>query len=268
MQGDAIMKRIELWPGKMPYDAGDGFRPYLTYYEPRVKRDSYTAAVICPGGGYSHRATHEGAGYAEFLAGLGIAAFVVEYRVSPSRFPAPLIDSRRAVRIVRSMADELSISRVLIMGSSAGGHLAAITSTYLSPIEGERVDEIDTLDFLPDGQILCYPVTDIHTHRGSYECLLGDAADAMSEAVNPTALITPDTPQAFIWHTANDGTVDVRGTYRFASRLVEMGVPHELHVFPDGLHGLGLADEGYRMNSHVAGWAGMLTAWLKYNRFI
>lgn len=154
------------------------------------------------------------------------------------------------------------------MGSSAGGHLAAIASTYLSPIEGERVDEIDSLDFLPDGQILCYPVTDIHTHRGSYESLLGDAVDSMSEALNPTTLITAETPQAFIWHTANDQGVDILGTYRFASRLKQMGVPHELHVFPYGLHGLGLANEGYRVNTHVSSWAGMLTAWLKFNRFI
>ncbi len=268
MQRGDIMKRIELWQDRMPYDCGDGFRPYLKYYEPRVMRDSYTAAVICPGGAYSHRSLYEGEGYAEFLSMLGIASFVLEYRVAPSRFPAPLIDARRAVRMVRSMAEELSISRVIIMGSSAGGHLAAITCTYLSPIEGERVDDIDDFDFLPDAQILCYPVTDIRTHRGSYDNLLGEGVTDMSEAVNPTALVTEGTPEAFIWHTANDGAVDILGTYRFVSRLKEAGVPHELHVFPDGAHGLGLANDEAHYNLHVASWAGMLTGWLKFNHFI
>ena len=133
--------------------------PTLNAYIPKNKNTDY-AVVIFPGGAYLRRAEHEGAGYAQFLANNGITAFVCDYRVSPHEFPLPLLDARRAVQLVRSMADEYGIDKrkVAVMGSSAGGHLAALVSTYFDEITYEKNDEIDTEDYIPNAQILCYPV--------------------------------------------------------------------------------------------------------------
>ena len=104
------------------------------------------------------RAGHEGKGYAEFLNAHGIRAFVVDYRVSPNRLHQTLGDARRAVRMVRYMAGRLGINRdkIAVMGSSAGGHLAALVSNYHVTFPNESYDEIDRESCLPNAQILCY----------------------------------------------------------------------------------------------------------------
>ena len=118
------------------------------------------AIVICPGGAYRLRVAHEGKNYAEFLTEHGYTSFVLDYRVAPHKFPLPLLDARRAIRFVRFYADKYGIdkNKIAIMGSSAGRHLAAMTATYYEPIEFENIDEIDKEDFIPNAQILCYPV--------------------------------------------------------------------------------------------------------------
>ena len=147
------VKKMSLWrniPGLSEEN------PEIIPYIPDTKKTDI-AVVILPGGGYAIRSEHEGKGYAEFLNKNGITAFVVEYRVSPHRFPLPLLDSRRAIQWVRYYAEKYGIekNKVLIMGSSAGGHLAALTSTYFHEInEFEINDEISKEDYVPNGQIL------------------------------------------------------------------------------------------------------------------
>ena len=103
------------------------------------------AIVIFPGGGYWGRAEHEGQGYAAFLNAHGIAAFVCQYHVYPHQFPVQLLDARRAIRYVRNYAAQFGIDKdqVYVMGSSAGGHLAALVSTYYEPIPSENADAVD-----------------------------------------------------------------------------------------------------------------------------
>ncbi len=239
----------------------------IVYYR-ALRRATNAAVVILPGGGYTGRAAHEGEGYARLFDTFGMDAFVVNYRVSPNRFPLPLLDARRAIRFVRSKAEELDIAKdkILIMGSSAGGHLAALTSTYLAPIDGEGVDMIDNEDFLPNAQILCYPVISCDesvSHAGSYKNLLGERYDER-EKFSPDLLASEKTPTAFIWHTANDAAVNVINSYRYATALRMNNIPHEVHVFPDGPHGLGLAYS----NPHVAEWTQLLRRWLSFNGYI
>ncbi|WP_326492943.1 alpha/beta hydrolase [Alicyclobacillus fastidiosus] len=69
------------------------------------------AIIICPGGGYSHRAEHEGGPIGHWLNTIGISAFVLNYRVAPTRYPAPLLDLERAIRYVRFHAAAFSIDR-------------------------------------------------------------------------------------------------------------------------------------------------------------
>ena len=125
--------------------------PVIEYYKP-ANKTSDAAVVILPGGGYEIRADYEGEGYAQFLADHGISAFVVQYRVKPHTFPLPLLDARRGIRFIRHNAEKYGIdkNKIAIMGSSAGGHLAALTSTYTKPIDFEGIDDIDKEDFLPN----------------------------------------------------------------------------------------------------------------------
>lgn len=239
--------------------------PTITPFIPEEKK-SDAAVVIFPGGGYVIRADHEGSGYAEFLNKHGIAAFVVDYRVRPHTFPLQLLDARRAVRYVRANAEQYGIdkNKIAVMGSSAGAHLAAMVSTYFESIDFEGVDSIDNEDFLPNAQILCYPVIchptgDGVSHEGSYKNLLGENYPALSEKVNPALNVTESTPPAFIWHTAADSGVNVINSYTYATSLRKNNVPCEMHIFPYGAHGLGLAGN----DPHIAQWAGLLINWFK-----
>ena len=245
--------------------------PQITAYIPEYTKKN-GAVVIYPGGGYRARAPHEGKGYAEFLATNGYCAFVVEYRVSPHRFPAPLLDARRGVKFARFYADKYGYdkNKIAVMGSSAGGHLAAFTSTFMEEIPVENSDDIDREDFVPNAQILCYPVIDLHTpiaHEGSGMNLLGDKYDSDYEKYIPRLLVSDKTPQAFIWHTFADDCVDVRNSLHYASAMKAQGIPVEMHIFPDGGHGKGrsLADD--KVSAHIAQWNDLLLNWLEYIEF-
>ena len=230
-----------------------------TYFAPTAPAKD-KAIVILPGGGYAFLADHEGEGYANFLAAHGYHTFVVKYAIAPRHFPEPLIDARRAIAFVRKNAAYYGIDphKIAVMGSSAGGHLASLTSTYTAPVDGD-----DTVDFLPDAQILCYPVICAPdsgvAHEGSYGNLLGEKNPAREAAVDPARLASETTPPAFIWHTHDDDCVNVINSYTYAQTLRRLNVPTELHVFPNAPHGVGLAED----RPHVAQWSGLLLRWLE-----
>jgi acetyl esterase/lipase len=238
--------------------------PEIVPYIPSDKR-SNGAVVIFPGGAYVGLADHEGAGYAEYLTGQGIAAFVVKYRVAPHKFPLELLDARRAVRWVRFHAEEYGVDkeRIAVMGSSAGGHLAALVSTYRGEVDFEGLDAVDAEDYLPNAQILGYPVIcnpeNDFAHRGSYHNPLESRETEDERKVDPSILADEKTPTAFIWHTAGDAGVNVINSYRYAEKLRTLNVPVEMHIFPYGPHGLGLAPK----HPHVAQWSGLLLNWLR-----
>lgn len=234
----------------------------ITFYEAENKKTD-AAVVIFPGGGYHFRAEHEGKGYAEFFQAHGVNSFVVDYRVFPDVFPLPLLDARRAVRFVRANAEKFGIDpkKIAVMGSSAGGHLAAMEATYTEKIDGEGVDEIDGFDFIPDAQILCYPVLlnyeNEFAHKGSYESLLGKENLGFAPKVDPVLNVSDTTPKAFIWHTAEDQSVNVINSYEYAKALRMHNVPVEMHIFPYGKHGLGIV----KAPPHVAQWADLMINW-------
>lgn len=233
------------------------------HYYPAESRRSRAAVIIFSGGGYNHRAYHEAEPYALMLNDIGIDAFVLDYRVNPELFPAALIDARRAVAYLRQNQGkyDLDPQKIAVMGSSAGGHLAALVSTYKDKVDG---DDTDISLCIPNAQILCYPVTDISSHRGSYEMLLGDKIN-LHESVTPTLLADESTPIAFIWHTSTDDLVDVKGSYRYAARLSELGIICEMHIYPIGIHGLGLATGDKKRDpvEYVQRWPEELERWFK-----
>lgn len=201
------------------------------------------AVLVLPGGGYGQTSAHEGEPVAEWLAGLGLHAFVLRYRVAPHQHPAPLIDAKEAMLWIRGGGHGLAVDpqRVGVLGFSAGGHLAATLSTA-TPC-GEAT--LDIGDTVPNLSILCYPVVSFTraVHQGSIDNLLGrspssDLLEEMSAELN----VTDATPPAFLWHTADDDAVPVENTFAYAQALVRSGVPAEVHIFPQGRHGLGMAE--------------------------
>ena len=263
------LKTINLWKNNLPCHT-EGEAPVMHYFAAENKQGD-SAVLIFPGGAYLRRAPHEGEGYALYLNSIGIDAFVVDYRVSPNKFPAPLLDARRAIRLVRAHAAEFGInpSKIAVMGSSAGGHLAALAATYKGKLTGEGCDEIDEIDCMPNRQILCYPVMDIESHAASFNHLLTSAATE-HESVTPRLLADKNTPPAFIWHSQSDESVSVLGSYRYAERLLSCSVEAEMHIYPVGTHGVGLADGAYGRAAfpYLEDWARQLERWLKLQEFI
>lgn len=255
------MERMHMWE-----EAPGTFKqvPVLDYYPAENKKTDATI-VIFPGGGYEFHAEHEGKGFAEYFNSIGMDAFVCPYRVFPHLFPLPLLDARRAVRYVRANAEKFGINpdKIAVMGSSAGGHLAALVSTYTAPIDFENLDEIDKADYMPNATILCYPV--IHhpdgtaiPHVGSYQNLLGDKMKDLAPSLSPDLLVKDTTPPAYIWHAVDDTGVDVINSYMYATALRKHNVPCEMHIFPYGDHGIGLAAH----IPHTAQWVNLMKNWL------
>lgn len=252
---------MNLWESSMPFEKKDvDFVPTIDVFE----ADSDGAVIVFPGGGYSHRAAHEGNTIGEWFQSNGVTAFVVQYRVTPYTHPAPLSDAMRAVRYVRANADKYHINKdkIAVMGFSAGGHLAGSVSVHYDKDVYEATDEIDNVSARPNASILCYPVIDMYNfrHDGSRAFLLGSRpkksdADLMSLHKQ----INENTPPAFLWHTANDGSVPVENSLLYSKALASYNIPFELHIYPDGPHGLGLSID----RPYTAQWSAALINWLK-----
>jgi acetyl esterase/lipase len=183
---DAKPQAILLWPNGAPGAVGndDKDKPTLTVYLPPADKSNGAAVVVCPGGGYGFLAVdHEGKQIAEWLNSLGVAAFVLKYRIAPRyHHPAPLQDAQRAIRTVRANAKKwnLDSKRIGIWGFSAGGHLASTAGTHFDnghPAE----DPVEEAGCRPDFLILAYPVITMDssfTHMGSRINLIGKNPDA------------------------------------------------------------------------------------------
>ena len=243
--------------------------PTLHYYATDKKSENKSCVLLFAGGGYENVCVnHEGVTYVDFFGKLGFDAFVLDYRVKPYSFPVPVLDARRAVRVIRNHAKELGINenKILVMGSSAGGHLAAFLSTYEGKIDGEGIDEIDKIDCKPNGQILCYPVIEPIGHLLSFKNFSG-GREELFESLMPSRLVNANTPPAFMWHTARDQSVNVINTLNYAKALKEHDVSCEMHIFPDGKHSLALSLGEDKISKHVHSWVDLLVKWLKYMNF-
>lgn len=271
MKGSTFMERkqFKLWENGTPFYNESYGQPEttVTWYPADVKEPT-GCVIVFPGGGYGMRAEHEGKNISEMLNQNGFHSFVLNYRVAPYNHPAPLEDALRAVRFVRYYADSFGIhkNKIAVLGFSAGGHLA-ITAAEKFDYGKSDGDEIDKQNSRPDAAVFCYPVCTLlgeYTHKGSVKNLLGtdeptDLAYKLSGELNAR----DDMPPCFIWHTFGDTCVPVQNSLMLADALRKKNIPVEMHLFPDGPHGLGLAEK----IPHTAQWAPLLCNWLRHQQF-
>lgn len=186
-------------------------------------------------------AAHEGEGYAQFLCSAGIACFVVKYRLGSEghRHPEMLEDALAAISVVRSRSAEFAVdpSKLGVMGSSAGGHLAAHTLVAWQRYESK-------IPLRPSFGVLCYPVIAScgpHAHEGSIRNLAGEhPAPELLDELSCHKHVSAETPPCFLWHTGEDATVPLENSIMFATALRKHSIPFELHIYHKGRHGLGL----------------------------
>ena len=263
---------LRLWPADAPGALGAEAAdiPTLTAYHPTAPDRNGASILILPGGGYEHLAEHEGAGYAEWFVAHGVTAYVLKYRLGPKyHYPAMLDDATRALRMVRAFAkrDGLDPARVGVIGSSAGGHLAAMLATRFDAGNPTSTDATERESSRPDLAILCYPVISMgeFAHAGSKRNLLGasPSADQVAET-SPQLHVTTDTPPCFLWSTFEDRSVPVENTLMFASALRRAGVPFSLHIYEKGVHGAGLGIP----TRAAPPWPADLLYWLHERKFI
>jgi len=219
-----------------------GAEPVIDYYLPEERNG--IALIIFPGGGYAGLAEHEGKGYAEYFSKRGITCFVVNYRLATAGYkhPAMLEDGLSAIETVRERADGFGISRdkIGVIGSSAGGHLAAMVMVHFDKYRS-------SLSLRPAFGVLCYPVITMegkYGHTGSRENLIGK--NPPKELVNFVCCeknVSSLTPPCFLWHTYEDDVVPFENSILFTTALKRNNVPFELHIYQKGRHGLGLNAE-------------------------
>jgi acetyl esterase/lipase len=275
---------IPLWPEGVPdAKAGGGEErledgrisnvhvPTLTFFPAPAATASGAALIICPGGGYVRLAvTKEGSALTRRLNALGVSAFVLKYRLVEYGYPAPLRDVLRAVRLVRSRAKELGVrpDRIGVMGSSAGGHLAASAATLFDAPEGRTGAPLDATSARPDFVALLYPVITMSgpfVHAGSRRALLGEIPSAeLVERLSVETQVTKDTPPTFLVHTFEDASVPLENSLLFFQALRRAGVAAEMHFYEKGPHGFGTAS-GLGPTSE---WPQRLEEWLRFHGWL
>jgi len=269
MAGPTVMP---LWPkGSANAKGGDagmpGGEPSLVFCPPPIHgalKKPRPCVLICPGGGYGIRAEHEGTPFAQLFGIAGLFSGVIHYRLSPNRHPAPYADAARAIRLVRANAEKLGVDpdRIALMGFSAGGHLASTVGTQPELWLDPEDDLAGKVSARPDRLILGYPVISFthKAHEGCCKNLLGEGApESMKRQLSNELHVGKDSPPAFIFHTANDGSVPVQQSLRFAEACADAGVPHEIHVYKEGPHGVGMAIHVPKLRS----WTELMLAWMQ-----
>lgn len=257
---------ILLWPNGAPYAIGTEPEdcPSITPYLLESNQQS-PCIIVCPGGGYSMRAAHEGEPIAKWLNQNGISSVVLNYRVNPYKHPSPLLDIQRAIRTIRFKAKEWNIDpqRIGVLGFSAGGHLAATVGTHYDLGTPTSEDPIERESSRPDLMVLCYAVISMIEFPHNKNLLGENPTEELRLLLSNEKHVTPDTPPAFLWITADDSAVPVENNLMFGTALSENKVPFELHIFESGRHGLGLATD----NPNIKPWTQLCELWLKKQGF-
>ncbi|MDD4796620.1 MAG: alpha/beta hydrolase [Eubacteriales bacterium] len=205
--------------------------------------------LIFPGGGYEAKAAHESDNIAKRMNELGFSAFVLDYRVKPYPFPVPQLDAWRAIRLVRRRAREFGIhaDKIIVLGFSAGGHLAASVGIVNDDGDATSPDAVERVSSRPNAMVLCYGALNLATHvspRSAGGTPLGIGITPGYEWVlSPVERVNAHTIPAFLWQTSDDELVAPGNSLEMYAALQKHRVPVEMHLYRHGHHGMHLALE-------------------------
>ena len=263
IEGDRYWELIPLWSDNLTIETKDRNSVFLMQLNDNLE-GIRPVAVICPGGGYQDLSFDlEGVRTAQALQKRGYRTFILSYRVSPNRYPAPQLDLLLAIRYLRANAAQYQIDpdNLTIMGYSAGGHLCASTAALEGELEAVLDEELKIyrpeyaqlcrgISGKPDKVCLCYPVISFIEphHEPSFQCLTG-GNESLREALSIETRVTADYPKTFLWTCADDSLVPPRNTECMDEALEKNGVPHKCVIYPQGEHGcslgIGTSAEGW-----------------------
>ncbi len=240
-------------------------KPTLSIYLPAKEKANGTAVIICPGGGYGVLVIdREGHEVAEAFNKVGIAAFVLKYRLPSDetmqdKSIGPLQDAQQAIKTVRQNATAWHINpdKIGIMGFSAGGHLASTAGTHFNRA---YIDNADSISLRPDFMLLIYPVISLTRklgHSGSAHNLLGkDPTNLQVMNFSNEMQVTPETPPTFLLHASDDKVVNVNNSIQFYQALQADSVAAGMHIYPVG-------DHGFPKEPAKSNWLDQCKFWLK-----
>jgi len=279
----SAQEKITLWPkGQMPNSKGlqlkteekDGRivqikETELFAFLPPKEERKQLAVIIIPGGGY-YKLTYDLGGYqiAKWFNTLGISAFVLNYRLPTSpdlkqREIAPLQDVQAAIKYIRKNASEYGISpdQIGVIGTSAGGHLAASVSN-ISADYTELKGDWESIPTIPNFAILVSPVIDLgeFAHVGSRNSLLGE--NASQEKISEYSMqnrVTEKTPPTILFHAQNDKTVPLMNSLLYYQAMTKNKVKGALFIFPEGEHKIGITNKSELTDN----WKKLCSDWLK-----
>ena len=211
------------------------------------------AIIVIPGGGYRHLTYNLGGySYAKWLNTLGISAFVLNYRLPTSpdlkqKELGPLQDIQAAIKLIRKNAAQYGISpdQIGVLGTSAGGHLAAMVSN-ISTDHTELKGDWSTISTVPNFAILVSPVIDLgeFAHKGSRINLLGE--NASQEKIAEYSMqnrVTEKTPPTILFHAQNDNAVPVINSILYYDAMIKNKVKGAMFIFPQGEHNIGISNK-------------------------
>lgn len=234
-------------------------RPSLSIYRPAKEKDTGTAMLIFPGGGYWNLYWEvEGEEVAAWLNSLGITGLILKYRVprragEPERDPAkrPLQDAQRAISLVRSRAAEWGVhsDRIGVVGFSAGGHLAISTATNFEQRAYPAADDIDKVSCRPDFAVAVYS---------------GYLKPADKFELSPSIKIPARTPPVFLVHGGDDIISPPEHSVVMYLALKQSNIPTELHIYQSATHGFGVRSSDHPFST----WPGACTKWLTYQKLL
>lgn len=229
------------------------------------------AVIVCPGGGYNYTSPREGEPIALKYNGAGFHAFVLDYSVAPAGWPAATCELSNAVAYVKSIADDNNIDKdkIFVSGFSAGGHLAASLGVHFDHPDVIKFSGVENYDNKPAGIILGYPVITSKegiANEGTIHNFMANRPELRALA-SLEEYVTDKTPQMFIWHTFSDIGVPVQNSICLANALAKNKVKFELHIYPNGPHGLSLANWATNIESNVISapqnWIDMSIRWIE-----
>ena len=232
--------------------------------------------LICPGGGYAMTSNREAEPIALQFNSMGYQAAVLRYSCAPAVYPTALCEVAQSVKLIREHAEDWNVDaeKIIVMGFSAGGHLAASYGVFWNESWLTEKMQCDKQLLKPNGLVLCYPVISSKeeiAHQDSIKNLLGESYPEMKEQVSLEDKVGKHTPKTFLWHNFTDPVVPFWNSFRFAEALGKAGVPMEYHLYPQGGHGLSLAneqtanEEGKGVEKVCQSWVPLLRSWMLEN---